>query len=161
VPDLCDVLWLQSTEIFADIRIPRSGVASRSVSGPAGLFYRPWAFAGVTRWNPPSVVWEHALDTDRDPVTDIGILDLSIPGWAFEDGTVVWEGRDVPFREEWKLVSAPGAPVHVLETPERICVTVGSWRIDVAEGRPGGVFRAERLEIRGGTWEVIGRVMVP
>ena len=154
------MLWLQSAETFADIRIPLMAAAPPSGHGPAGLFHRRRAFAGVARWNPPSMVWEHALDSDRNPGTDVGVLDLSTPGWVYEDGTVDWDGGTVPFREEWELISTPGAPVHVAETTRRISVTVGRWRIDIADGRPDAVFRADRLELCRGEWRVVGTLTV-
>lgn len=162
VPDPCDVLWLQSAETYADIRLPLDpGATPETPGGPAGLFARASAFAGAAHWEPPSMVWEHALDAHPRGGTDQGTLDLSRDGWAYEDGTVTWEGRPVPFREEWERISTPADPVHVEATAGRISVTVGRWRIDVGDGRPAGEFRAERFERRGATWELVGTVTAP
>lgn len=169
VADRCNVLWLQSTEMFADIRIPAgaSPVAggTAAVEGPAGLFARPTAFAGAAHFDEPSMVWDHLLDANPHAGTDVGTLDLSRAGWAYEDGTVTWDGRKVPFREEWERLSPPGASVEIeaelWATPRRISATVGRWRIDIADSRPEGGFRAERLEYTGSVWEVVGSVVAP
>lgn len=162
VAERCDVLWLQTAETFADIRIPRQPAATVTTGhGPAELFYRPRAFGGVARWNDPVMVWDHLLDSDQQPATDAGTLDLATAGWAYEDGTVVYDGVEVPFREEWELLSAPGDPVRATVAAQRISVTCGAWRIDITEQRPDGPFRAERRAWRDGTWEIVGTVTSP
>lgn len=150
------MLWLQTDELYADIRIARPFAAGSSA--PTSSLFRTRAFAGTARWEEPCMVWEHLLDSDLSPGSDVGTIDLGTPGWAYEDGTFVWQGEEISFREEWELLSSPEDVGRAVVTRSRISVTVGRWRIDLSDDRPAGPFCAVKMERASDRWEVIGMV---
>lgn len=159
VTDPCDVLWLQTPEWYADIRLRADGVADTD-KGPTALFAEPWAFAGVASWDPPTMTWEHQFDSrteaavDANPVEKVGDL-------LVEQGWVAYGGRRIPFVEEWRKISTRHDPVSVVGRPDGVQVTVGPWRITLADRRPVGDFLAVRQEHRSSGWTEVGRLAVP
>ena len=153
VKDRCDVLWLQSQNWYADLRIPLPGAAGGT--GPASVFARAWAFAGTASWDPPLMTWEHHLDSEPEPKADSNRLELDGTA-AIERGEIWWEGRAVPFCEEWRRISPPKAEMSVEVDDDRVTVAVGSWRIVILDERPYGPFRAHRYERNRGGWESRG-----
>lgn len=159
VTDPCEVLWLQSPEWYADIRLPRDPDTEPD-KGPTALFARPWAFAGIASWDPPMMTWDHQFDSRPEPAADAGPL-VKVGDLLVEEGWVGYEGRRVPFVEEWRKISTGDHAVSAVRRPEGVQVTVGPRRITVDDLRPLGDFLAVREELGPAGWEEVGRLCVP
>lgn len=153
--DPCDVLWLQTPDWYADIRLPLPQAGP--VEGPVSLFARPWAFAGVASWDPPTMTWEHRFDSrtrsaaDANPLVKSGDL-------LVETGWVRFGTRRVRFVEEWRRVGSPRDRVSATVGSDGVEVTVGRRRIVVRDHRPAGDFTAVRQERTSEGWTEVGRV---
>jgi hypothetical protein len=157
--DRCRVLWLQTANWYADVRIPsRAGVWRQG--GPEAVFARPWAFAGQARWDPPVMTWQHQLDSMREPIADSNPLDR-MGDLLVEAGSFKWAGLAIPFRAEWRRISGRDEAVSVELGSDRIQVTVAFWRILVEDDRPSGPFRASRLDFEDGEWRLTGTILEP
>jgi hypothetical protein len=158
VKDRCDVLWLQSQDWYADLRIPLPGAAG--AAGPESVFARAWAFAGTASWDPPLMTWEHHLDSEPEPRADSNRLELD-GTVAIERGEIWWDGRAVPFCEEWQRISPLKVEMSVELDDNRAAIAVGPWRIVIHDQRPYGPFHARRYERDGGKWQACGSLRVP
>ena len=159
VADPSDVLWLQTPDWYADIRLPRSE-GQATDNGPAALFARPWAFAGIASWDPPVMTWEHRFDSrlgaavDSNPLVKAGDL-------LVEEGWVAHDGRRVPFAEEWRKISTRDHRVSALPRLQGVQITIGPWRITIDDHRPAGDFLAVREGFDPAGWSEVGRLRVP
>lgn len=167
VTDRCNVLWLQTELWYADIRLPvrRSGAQPDDdgafAAGPERCFARPWAFAGKASWDDPVMTWHHHLDSEANSEPDSNPLERS-GSLILERGRIAWEGRSVPFTEEWQRISPRDAEMCAEAKPGRITVTVGRWRIELADERPAGPFLAVRHERdESGAWRATGSLHLP
>ena len=155
--DHCDVLWLQTPDLYADIRTLIEPSAPRPTEGVTGLFAAEMAFAGQATWADPLMTWVHELDSSLEPSTDANPL-VTEDGVLVERGHVVDRGREVPFVEEWLRMTGD-APSWAADVDDRrIRVEVGRWAIEVTDGRPGGVFRATRYVRQADRWAATGSV---
>lgn len=159
VSDPCDVLWLQTPEWYADIRLPR-GTGLETEKGPAALFARPWAFAGIASWDPPIMTWEHRIDSRPEAAVDANPL-VKVGELLVEEGSVLYEGRRVPFVEEWRKISTSDHRVSAVPRPGGVQVTIGPRRITIDDLRPVGDFLAIREELGPAGWSEVGRLFVP
>jgi hypothetical protein len=161
VVERCDVLWLQTDRWYADMRVPLEGSGPGIDGGPESSFARPWAFAGTAIWQEPVMTWNHHLDSEPDPGLDCNRLEPAGP-FLVERGRIEWEGRFVPFTEEWQRISPAGAEMSVEAGENRIVVTIDRWRIEIVDHRPDGPFRAVRYERdAGGEWQPCGYLHRP
>jgi hypothetical protein len=158
--DPCDVLWLQSPDWFADIRLPLAGGEGLGAGEPAGLFASAWAFAGIGTWSAPVMTWRHDFDLHVDSGLDSNPLSWE-DGVVVERGTLDWPGRPVPFIEEWLRIAGDGVEPKVDVGPTAVRVEVGKWAIGVEDTRPGGTFAAVRYERTDGEWRAVGSVLGP
>jgi hypothetical protein len=152
------VLWLQTGDWYADIRLPRP--AGATAVGPEATFARPWAFAGTAAWNPPVMTWHHHFDSMLQPNIDSNPLERE-GDVLVESGDLKWAGLWVPFRQEWRRLSPREVPVDVKVSAGRMHLTIGVWRIVIDDDRPSGPFRASREEFDGGAWRVTGTIVEP
>lgn len=159
VSDPCDVLWLQTPEWYADIRLPR-GPGVETDEGPTALFARPWAFAGIASWDPPTMTWEHQFDSRLEAAVDANPL-VKVGDLLVEEGWVVYDGRRVPFVEEWRKISTSDHQVSAVLRPQGVQVTIGPRRITIDDLRPVGDFLAVREELGPDGWSEVGRLCVP
>jgi hypothetical protein len=156
--DHCQVLWLQTSVWYADIRLPcRAG--SMSEAGPEALFARPGAGAGQASWTPPVMTWHHHLDS-LESISDSNPLDRQ-GDRVVEAGSFRWAGLTIPFREEWHRVSQPEDEISVQADTNRIQVTIGRWRVQVEDHRPTGLFRAIKQDFEEGGWHTRGTIIEP
>jgi hypothetical protein len=157
--DACDVIWLQSPDWYADIRLPRP---DREVSstGPAAAFAAAWAFGGTADWDPPVMTWHHSFDSRAGVTPDANPL-VWEEGLLVERGTFQWAGQGLRFEEEWRRLSPAGAGTTADIGEERIVVRVDRWRITIDDRRPDHPFTAVRQEERDGRWLTIGFVQEP
>jgi hypothetical protein len=161
VAERCRVLWLQTDRWYADMRVPCEPAGPGILTGPETPFARPWAFAGTATWEEPVMTWSHHLDSEPDPEGDSNRLE---PAGAImvEKGRIEWEGRFVPFTEEWQRISPAGADMAAEAGENRIVVTIDRWRIEIVDDRPNGPFRAMRYERDvGGEWQLCGSLLRP
>jgi hypothetical protein len=153
--DHCDVLWVQTPELFADIRLVIDPAAPRPTAGIPGRFASELAFAGTGSWAAPVMTWQHDLDSGLEPVVDANPLSPE-DGVVVERGHVRDGGREVPFIEEWLRLTGDEPSWEAIAEPGRIRVQVGRWAIEVVDRRPDGLFTATRYEEIDSTWVEVG-----
>jgi hypothetical protein len=157
VTDQSEVLWLQTGDCYADIRVPGSVHSIRS-GGPEAVFARPAAFAGTAFWHPPVMIWQHQLDSLRDQTIESSPLHFE-GDVLVESGSLRWAGLTIPFREEWRRLSGRHDDMAVRADGNRMDITIGRWRIEVADDGPPGGFRACRYDREDGSWRLKGTIV--
>lgn len=157
--DHCDVLWLQTADWYADIRLP-SAPRAVAAGGPEVVFARPSAFAGLASWTPPIMTWQRHLDSMRDQVSDRSRLHFE-GDVLVESGCLRWAGLTISFREEWRRIGSGQEEMAAQVDADRIAITLGRWRIVLEDGRPPGVFRAARHDFEGDSWRLKGSIVEP
>ncbi len=157
--DRCQALWLQTSDCYADVRMPRRSPRSFD-SGPGAAMTRPRAFAGTATWQPPVMTWRHQLDYLGDPITDSIPLERN-GDLLIEAGRFKWAGLAIPFREEWRRISRPHDQISAEISARRIQITIGAWRILIVDDRPEGRFKASMLNLVDGTWRTSGNLTEP
>jgi hypothetical protein len=155
--DYCDVIWLQTPEWYADIRLRIDPAATPPTEGVAAMFAAEIAFAGTGNWSQPIMTWNHALDSSLEPAVDANPITWE-DGVAVERGRVRFEGRDVPFVEEWLRTTGDDVTWSATHADRRVRVEVGRWAIEITDDRPGGRFVATRSERDGDGWIEHGSV---
>jgi len=161
VVDYSDVIWLQTPEVFADIRLPIDPnlVPQPGVAVP-DFFYDSFAFAGTTDWETPTITWNHALDSNPDSGADSNRIEWA-RGVALEHGVAPSGDVDVPFTEEWLRMTDDDVTWSAVLESDFARVEVGNWAIEVRDERKsGGKFQAERFEAIRGDWKSIGTVQL-
>jgi hypothetical protein len=137
--DDADVLWLQTSEWYADLRIPHD-----DRGGPIE------AFAGPARWVEPYFTWLHHIDWVGSFPDDVGHL-------AWDDGVLIetgWfeaEPKDEPYEERWVPDTVKGprlAATLATESSRAAVVRVGDEAITLVDERPGGGGFAARRDQR-------------
>lgn len=153
--DWCDVLWLQTPDWFADIRLridPTLGQPAR----PAG-FARETAFAGTTGWEAPRITWDHVFDANPKPGPDSSALTWG-EGIVSEHLTVTAEDKKVSVVEEWLRMADDTTPSRVAVGDHDVRVELGRWAIQLRDERPGGPFVATRYHADTGRWQAVGSI---
>jgi hypothetical protein len=157
--DRSHALWLQTTDWFADVRLP-SRSRGPVACGPEAALTRPRAFAGTATWEPPVMTWHHQLDYLGDPISESMALNHE-GGLLIEAGYLKWAGLIVPFRQEWRRISQPADEISAEGSKRRIQVTIGPRRILIVDDRPDGPLRASVLTLSGATWLTSGMLTEP
>ena len=168
------MVWLQTADFYADIRLPAPAAdpmreppgfgAADAGAGASGPLVGAWAFAGTAAWVPPRMSWEHRLDTRPAVISDAAVLDWDGPVLV-EHGSMPGPGGPVPYIERWARLEGSTANGAALVGPRTIAVTSGTWRVTVAVpdggaagGPAGGPVHATLERRRGERWEMEGRV---
>jgi hypothetical protein len=157
VVDYCDVLWLQTPEWFVDIRLlidPNAIVAS---GGVPDFFYAPWAFAGVTSYDAPTVTWEHRFDSHPGSHLDSNPIRWQ-DGIALEEGHATIGDTPCTYAEEWLRMTGDDVTWRADVDGTRARIEVGRFAVDLSDDRPSGSFRAARCERAGDGWAEVGAV---
>jgi Protein HRI1 len=155
--DYCDVMWLQTPDWFVDIRLLIDRAVPVVDEGVPAFFYKEFAFAGVTTWEPPQITWNHKIDSNLEPAVDSNPLTWK-DGVVFETGKVTMNGREIPFIEEW-LRTTDDTVRYSAEVGEREArIEVGRWAVEIKDERPAGKFKATRYEADGTGWRLFGSV---
>lgn len=156
--DYCDVLWLQSADWFADIRTliePGVTVAADHVQHP---FAQELSFAGTTEFNDPKLHWIHLLDSlgeappDENPVAWQDKL-------LVERGSFEWQGRQVPFVEEWGFLGragVTGSGTGAAGAEREVRVEAAGFAIEARQSSSG--FSAVKYVRSTGDWVASGKV---
>jgi hypothetical protein len=155
--DRCDVLWLQSADWYADIRLPLDPPGPTPSDGVAAQFAKEWSFAGVANWSPPVMSWEHVIDVRANPPLDANTLQWE-NGGIIERGTLLWKAREVPWAEEWTRLTDDSVEPTVEAGSGYVHIAVGDWAIEVKDERPDGYFLSTRHDRVDGEWREIGSV---
>jgi hypothetical protein len=155
--DYCDVLWLQSADWYADIRLALPVPGPVPTDGVPGHFAKERAFAGITTWTPPVITWEHVFDVRENPPLDSKALRWH-HGVVVERGTQLWNGRDVPWEEEWLRMSDDDVEPVVTLDDRCVHIAVGDWVIETKDERPKKPFRCTRYDRIHSGWREVGTV---
>jgi hypothetical protein len=151
--DYCDVLWLQSADWFADIRTLIQPGVGPSADDPHAPFATEFSFAGTTKFTDPMLHWIHTLDSrgeappDENPVAWQDEL-------LVESGSFEWQGRLVPFVEEWGHLGSAG--VFGVGRDGYVRVEAAGFAIEVSAAAGG--FHAVKYRQQAGSWIEAGRV---
>ena len=126
-----DVLWLQTSGWYADIRILLDGGGFSS-------------FGGCVTWQRPYLTFHHDLDLGSGFSEDVGRISLTSYG-CIENGVFVKDDKETPFEEKWLCqASAVGSRVLLKKSRNRITgleVQLGNHCIIILEGTAGRFFR--------------------
>jgi hypothetical protein len=151
--DYCDVLWLQSADWFADIRTRIQPGVGPSADDPHAPFATEFSFAGTTEFTDPMLHWIHTLDSRGEAAPDENPV-----AWQdellVESGSFEWQGRLVPFVEEWGHLGSDG--VCGVGRDGYVRVEAAGFAIEV--GTAAGGFRAVKYREQTGSWIEAGRV---
>jgi len=157
VVDYCDVIWLQTPEWFADIRLLIDPTADLPTDGVPEFCYQEFAFAGVTTWEPPTITWSHLMDTSLEPAVDSNPV-VWADGVVLENGFAPVGDRMVPFTEEWLRMTGDDVVWHAEPGEKRTRIEVGRFAVEIDDERPEGGFRAVRYHLSDGEWLEFGSV---
>ncbi|MEV6113102.1 hypothetical protein AB0L59_11420 [Streptomyces sp. NPDC052109] len=155
--DYCDVLWLQSADWFADIRLPLDPVRPAPSDGVAGYFAKEGSFAGLAHWSSPMMTWEHLIDVRKNPQPDSNHVHWQ-NGGIIERGTKLWNAREVPWAEEWIRLTDDSVEPVVEADDRHVHIVVGDWAIKIEDERPHGNFLSVRHDRIDGEWREVGSV---
>jgi hypothetical protein len=150
-----DVVWLQAGPHFADLRIPRDGVAVPGTR-PAQVM----CFAGHTEWrsepegaHPERLRWIHDIDLLSWPADEGAV-------WfegeeLIEAGTFTIDGEDVAYTEVWHRLPGSDGPWSVHRSVTGLLVRVGDHALTIADGRDaGGSVQAAYRVRTDGDWQL-------
>ncbi|MHB8691229.1 MAG: hypothetical protein ACYDHH_08280 [Solirubrobacteraceae bacterium] len=155
--DHCDVIWLQTPEWFADIRLRIDPTTEVPANGVPAWFHAEFAFAGVATFEPPVQTWTHLIDSNLEPSTDANPLSWE-DGVVFETGKTELDGQEVQFIEEWLRMTGDDVAWSADTGDRHARIEVGRFAVELSDERPAGAFVATRYE-RGGTgWTEVGSV---
>lgn len=158
--DYADVIWLQTPEWFVDMRLLIPGRAAPDAAGVPAWFYQEKAFAGTASWEPPTITWQHLIDSHRRTTPDSNPLYWE-DGVIIERGTTVVAGTTMPFAEEWLRMTGDDVEYSAEHDENRVRIAIGRFAVEISDDRPGGGnFTATRLEKRDGEWVEFGSVTV-
>lgn len=114
-----DVWWLQTGNLYADLRQPPGSRPSKRTS-PQQLALQQ-GFAGTLEVQGDVLTWHRWLDFQPPSgVADVGRV-------HFEDGQLIEEGVLVPYREVWECVAAASQDRVALALHSE-CIEGGEWR---------------------------------
>ncbi len=155
--DYCDVLWLQTATSFADIRLRLVPDDAVPTDGIPDWFYARAAFAGISRWSPPRMTWEHELDFDGSVPPGSNVLRAG-DGVLVEEGATTVAGREIPFSEEWLRLTDDDVICSVTGGDGHARVEIRRWAIELRDPRPDGPFAAIRYELMDRDWMATGQL---
>jgi hypothetical protein len=158
--DYCDVIWLQTPDWYADIRLRINSKGDVPTEGVPPWFSKEFSFAGIATWSDPVITWDHALDFYLEPAIDSNPLSWG-DGVACENGKTMLNGVEVPFTEEWLRMTDDDVQYSaVIRDEQHVRIEVGRFAIEITDERPSGRFSATRYQraTPGGDWTEFGRV---
>ncbi|MET0698710.1 MAG: hypothetical protein ABWY93_03515 [Mycobacterium sp.] len=151
--DYCDVLWLQSPDWFADIRTHIQPGVGPAADDPHAAFSGELSFAGKTEFTPPKLHWIHTLDSRGDAPPDQNPVSWQ-DELLIESGTFEWQGRVVPFVEEWGYLGTDG--LRAVGHEDYVRVEAARFAIEVS--CVAGKFSAVKYQQWDGDWAEAARV---
>jgi hypothetical protein len=155
--DHADVIWLQTPEWFADIRLRIDAAAEVPTQGVPSWFYAEFSFAGIATWDAPVITWDHLIDSSLEPAVDANPLTWE-DGVTFETGKTEVDGVETVFIEEWLRMTDDDVKWSV-ETEDRAArIEVGRFAVEIKDERPTGAFTATRYQRDGLDWVEFGSV---
>jgi hypothetical protein len=160
--DYADVIWLQTPEWFVDMRLLIPGLPAPAATDVPAWFYQEKAFAGIASWAPPTITWQHLIDSHLRTTPDSNPLSWE-DGAVIERGITDLDGTPTPFAEEWLRMTGDDVEYSAEHDENRVRarIAVGRFAVEISDDRPtGGNFRATRLEKRDGEWIEYGSVVV-
>ncbi len=134
-----DVLWLQTSEWYADIRLRRDGSGFSSMVGRA-------------EWNAPFLTFHHDIDLASGFPEDIGKIRLTAYG-CLEFGEFQREGKAINFEEKWLSAA------HIQNSRVFACFRSGALAGMEVQLGPHCIIvtrsAAARFEKRGKCWKLV------
>ena len=141
------VVWVQTEEAYADLRIPTGGDDRQ-----------PMSFAGTTSWDEPHLTWHHEIDLADEP----GDGDVGEVAWDGDDlvetGTFTDDDGSLhTYVEVWRRLPGSDGPRHTeLLGPTGLRVRAGDHALTVVDERPqGGEYRACYRRLDAGAWVAV------
>jgi hypothetical protein len=153
--DYMDAMWLQTPNRFVDIRIRIDPQAAVPTRGVPDFFYSELAFAGTASWEAGRMTWTHLIDVRRLPVADVSPLSWE-DGIVVERGETLVDGELMPFAEEWLCMTGPGTAWNESHGDRSARVEIGTFGVELSDGRPDGSFSAVRHRRGPQGWVVTG-----
>jgi len=155
--DFSDVIWLQTPEWFADIRLRVDPHLTAPTEGVPEWFYDEFCFAGVAEWDDPRITWNHLIDSSLEPTVDSNPLTFE-DGVAFERGRSEVDGVETPFIEEWLRMTPDDVEWSADHGDNWARIEVGRFAVEIRDDRPAGGFMASRYHLVDGNWILFGSV---
>ena len=155
-----DVTWIQSGELYCDLRVPLAERLGADVSDVV-------SFAGDCISEPPCLRWTHQLELDREPGPgSLAGVDVGEVWWdgadLIERGS--FEGADGPivYTEVWRRLDPGDGMLLALASVDGAgrMVVVGDHALVVVDERgadleaPTGTYRARYQRRSGARWVV-------
>ncbi len=151
--DYCDVLWLQTADWFVDIRTLIVPGLAPEAGDVQAHFTQELSFAGTTDFNGAKLRWRHLLDSREEAPPDENLV-VWQDKLLVESGHFPWQGREVPFVEEWGFLGREG----VTGVGEDGHVRVEAAGFANEAQRTGPDFKAVKYLYSGGGWTQVGQV---
>ncbi|MDQ1426484.1 MAG: hypothetical protein QOD72_3982, partial [Acidimicrobiaceae bacterium] len=149
--DHADVIWLQTPEWYADIRLRIDPTSSLPTTG-APWFYKEFSFAGPAEWNDPVITWNHVIDFSLEPTVDANPLTW-VDGVAFETGKTEVDGVETVFIEEWLRMTDDDVEWSADVRDKGARIEVGNYAIEIKDARStGGIFSSTRFHLTRTGW---------
>ena len=156
--DHADVIWLQTPDWYADIRL-RIDPTSVLPSGKPAWFSAEFSFAGPAEWNDPIITWNHAIDMSLEPAVDANPCTW-VDGVVFETGKTEVDGVETEFIEEWLRMTDDDVTWSADVGDKEARIEVGNYAIEIKDARgSGGGFSSTRFSLTHGEWVKFGEVI--
>jgi hypothetical protein len=159
IVDYCDVLWLQTDDWYADIRLRIARAPIVAPDGVPAWLYQELSFAGTASWAAPVITWDHLIDSRPDPEIDRNPLSWE-DGVVVERGTTRLDRAEVAYTEEWLRMTDDDVTRAVRHGEGFARVEVGRFAIEIRDERPSGRFTSTRYQRPhgGDDWAEVGTV---
>lgn len=156
--DHCDVLWLQSSTWFGDIRL-RIDPATEPTHPAARRMARVVGSGGTADWSAPLMTWTSTLGPRVGSATDAYELSWE-DGVVVERGTIEFEDDTFTFAEEWLRMSTPSDEPTVTRHEDNLQIAIDRWAIRIGTLDGSDDLFATRSELINHTWTEIGSAQV-
>lgn len=157
--DFCDVLWLQTSTWFVDIRHRLGGdVLNLEPAGvPAKRMARRVAMAGVAEWAEPVMTWHATFGSRAEAASESYRLSWR-DNVVVEEGSISHNNETFAFAEEWLRMSAASDEPAIRVREQYLFIAIGRWSIEVRVQPGGDRLVAVRRDRIGDRWVEIASV---
>jgi hypothetical protein len=155
--DHCDVLWLQTPEWYADIRLRIDPTSTLPGTG-ASWFYEEFSSAGKAEWDAPVFTWNQVIHIPAEPASVANSLTWA-DGVIVETGKTEAGGAEAVFSEEWLRMTGDDVRWSADIGDKEARIEVGGYAVEIKDTRAaGGIYSSIRFSKVGGEWVKLGEV---